>query len=366
MDHPSFDPRGWMFRRYPSVRHSVRDLAPQFTDGVTVRFGGGGEQIYDQAMGRLVAEWNGHLAKLPLEDRKAHAHGYYDIVDEMGRLAAFERFGRNTFMIRADVLHALGLTDATAVRLSDIRFPYPAFFVALDEPVPAPDGSDELVGFWCRASDTEIRLCLRYRPCGGVWPDFRLGPMRRIALARRDDVSLVDALDDEVMQMAARAQELRAEMERATGDVPGLVVLHVTSAEREVIEIGERRGQIIRDLGLIGNVLCLLSARPDDIIGPLRLEPSGRAVDDLAKNQRQLAIKNGEVPVRTISFGPSGHAGSHSTSGSTVRAHWRRGHWRRQRSGRGLQAIVLRWIRPTLVRGGNGAEAERTVYLVRP
>jgi len=53
--------------------------------------------------------------------------------------------------------------------------------------------------------------------------------------------------------------------------------------------------------------------------------------------------------------------GKHGT-GKSPRAHWRRGHWRRQRHGPGLTLIVLRWIRPTLVKKDSGEPVETRVY----
>ena len=51
--------------------------------------------------------------------------------------------------------------------------------------------------------------------------------------------------------------------------------------------------------------------------------------------------------------------------GVSPRAHWRRGHWRRQRHGAGLSLVTPRWIRPTIVKQDNGPLVETRLYDVQ-
>ena len=56
---------------------------------------------------------------------------------------------------------------------------------------------------------------------------------------------------------------------------------------------------------------------------------------------------------------------SDASTGGEVSTHWRRGHWRRQPFGDGLQQIRLLWIKPALVRRDKGEPVHGHLYEVK-
>lgn len=132
-------------------------------------------------------------------------------------------------------------------------------------------------------------------------------------------------------------------------------------------------------LNIIINALCFISFRPEDISEEWDRDPPAWVVEALADardtrsardrrfNANRLIVTNDYTRIlvcgkRLFSGGESVSAGG---AGTAARAHWRRGHWRRQRHGPGRLQVVVRWIRPTLVNQDNGQVAEARIYDVQ-
>lgn len=129
-------------------------------------------------------------------------------------------------------------------------------------------------------------------------------------------------------------------------------------------------------LNIVINAACFISYRPEEIteewVGEPPAElvaaanvPGKNSTGRLKQQQALRAIANGDYTRiklcgRTLFPEAKGTPGT----GKSPRAHWRRGHWRRQRHGPGLMSIVLRWIRPTLVKKDSGEPVETRVYEV--
>ena len=150
--------------------------------------------------------------------------------------------------------------------------------------------------------------------------------------------------------------------------------VETTGHDREVAANGAAMPAVRKILALIGNALCLLTAEPDatHMAWPADTPPSLVDATRSAKTpkaKRAATSKRREagfLPVRMLELGEEPRArrnvierGEHE-----VATHWRRGHWRRQRQGPGLQAVRLAWIRPTLVRGDRDGETPGRVYVV--
>jgi hypothetical protein len=133
-------------------------------------------------------------------------------------------------------------------------------------------------------------------------------------------------------------------------------------------------------LNIIFNALCFISFRPEDITEEWDRDPPAWVIEALADtrdtrrardrrfNARQIVATNDYARIMVCGKKLFEQAApvEGGGQGESPRAHWRRGHWRRQRHGPGLTQIALRWIRPTLVKPDNGPIAEARIYDVEP
>jgi len=129
-------------------------------------------------------------------------------------------------------------------------------------------------------------------------------------------------------------------------------------------------------LNIIVNAACFISFRPEDIteewdgevpgwvLEALKDQKGGRRSRD-RKRDAHRHISNSECTRIRICgknlFADLPHDGG-TGHGVSPRAHWRRGHWRRQRYGPALALMIPRWIRPTVVKRDNGPLVETRIY----
>ena len=120
---------------------------------------------------------------------------------------------------------------------------------------------------------------------------------------------------------------------------------------RHVISHPEYLDDVVR---LVFNVMCYLNwpdrdqeRRLNDAHAHARVARAPtRKGRDVAEAR---ALKDG---ARWIEFcGYRAEQTVHPAAGGGVPAHWRRGHWRHHRHGKGLTETKLLWIRPTMVGG---------------
>lgn len=86
----------------------------------------------------------------------------------------------------------------------------------------------------------------------------------------------------------------------------------------------------------------------------------------LLRNARNALVADGFTEVRLCgtSFSAPPPSDIHDTSGSSVRPHWRRGHWRMQPCGPKLSLIKRVWVRPALVGKDSNGVVTGHVYSI--
>jgi hypothetical protein len=143
------------------------------------------------------------------------------------------------------------------------------------------------------------------------------------------------------------------------------------------IEVFQSQEPVFRAcLNIIINAACFISFRPEDIteewdgevpewvIEALN-DPKGTRRSRDRKRDAYRHISNSDYTRIKICgknlFADFPHSGA---TGHCVspRAHWRRGHWRRQRYGPALAFVIPRWIRPTIVKKDNSPLVESRIY----
>lgn len=130
-------------------------------------------------------------------------------------------------------------------------------------------------------------------------------------------------------------------------------------------------------LNIIVNAACFISFRPEDISEEWDGNPPQWVIEALSDNRETRSARDRKQhALREISKSdytriricgkslftnqtPQNEGIGH---GISPRAHWRRGHWRRQRHGTGLSLVTPRWIRPTVVKKNNGPLVQTRIY----
>lgn len=345
---------------WPELRPVLRELSPFVNSNCSTDIA----QV-QASTHRLNLIYNTWLATLPVERRPRTTRTFFDIHDELGRNASFFRFGRQSFVIGDDVLADLGRSDADEVRVDDLKFPYPCFFVGF-ESESQKIGECSFEGILVRvghmlgvtlfgrsiAEPTRVNFGTAYTV------EFPLGQGLRIA----------EGFQNYLDAMHSRVTDLVAEMDgiESQAKVDGLSVRRaaILAAEAQATDFQTHRESLSVALSLAANVLCLLGSPHDDLLGPYEWLPSPGF--HVTKKQKKAAIEAGALEVRTLRFGRTvAQAGQNGHDGRSPRAHWRRGHFRRQQSGpRSQPQWAVRWIRPVLVNSTAGGVAEETIYEV--
>lgn len=288
--------------------------------------------------------------------------------------------GREIFDFPVKLSDMLALSDADDLRLEQIRTPYQALYIHFgrrQDMQLAPgwqcDGAYILNDAQCMT----VRITARPDDDSDVrdWP-IRSEPVFTFHFLPQDQpLDLGTAVDvaiardmKELSDEAASAPLRQIEAEDAAMDAgldPGSI--RISTAERatkQQAEILSRKEVAHRALSLVVNALCYLTAYPDDIerVWPasapaaLREQTETGATPGARKRAEQQLISEGYSRIRLCGAQFRRDDAADVATGVSVRAHWRRGHFRNQQHGPGRQLRKLVWIMPVLVNSAAMAE----------
>jgi hypothetical protein len=174
-------------------------------------------------------------------------------------------------------------------------------------------------------------------------------------------------------------ESFTGDIERPDGTTTHVEDIRATSRKRRIERFLSQEPAFRACLNIIVNAACFITFRPDDVTDAWEGEPSPDVLaatnatgDSRRIRDRKLGalrkIESGDFTRVKICgadlFADNIRANGDLIDGTSPRAHWRRGHWRRQRHGVGLSLVVLRWIRPTIVMKDNGPLVEVRIYEV--
>jgi hypothetical protein len=209
-------------------------------------------------------------------------------------------------------------------------------------------------------------------------PEFSLGKT-----AQDTDLCINEAVElgikDFLEKNSPPTENMSRDITRPDGTVAHMVDIRAESRRRR-IEVFRSQEHVFRAcLNIIVNAACFISFRPEDVTEEWDCEPPAWVVEALNDNRNTRSARDRKQhALRTITegdytriricgknlFAEAPHE-SGVGHGVSPRAHWRRGHWRRQRYGVGLSLVTVRWIRPTIVKKDNGPMVETRFYDVQ-
>ncbi len=294
--------------------------------------------------------------------------------------------GAAIYMLPERLVEEFDKTDCSEVRIADLQLPFPNLFLKFvpQEPIALTDGA--LVdGCYVVKQGAEILLSLTSRLEGVDYansfsltcidPTFVLHlPTQNPEMTVNQAVEL--GIEAFLLENAPPEKDLSRSVERADGMTTELVDIRGPSRKRRIARFRSQEPAFRACLNIIVNAACFVVSRSDDIeetwegTPPDDLWATAAAVAETrsARDRKAGALRridNGDftrVKICGRKLFVERPDSAHNDKGSSPRAHWRRGHWRRQRHGPGLALIILRWIRPTLVKKDAGSPVETRIY----
>jgi hypothetical protein len=309
--------------------------------------------------------------------------------DTNASMAAFmhRAHGGAIYVIPDALVEEFHHTDCSEVRVGDIKLPFTSVFLKFAPPDPIWLAEDAHVdGCYVANQGGELLFTLTSRiqevdyeksiSVACVDPIFAL----HVPISDPDQTinAAVELGIERFLRDNAPPQEnISGDIERPDGTTAHVEDVRARSRKRRIERFHSQEPAFRACLNIIVNAACFITFRPDDITDAWEGEPSPDLLlavaakgDTRRSRDKKLGalrkLETGDFTRVKICgrelFAQTNERDCGSSEGKSPRAHWRRGHWRRQRHGVGLSLTILRWIRPTIVMKDHGELAEARIY----
>lgn len=316
--------------------------------------------------------------------------------DSNATLAAFihRANGGSIYVLPDPLVEEFDHTDCHEVRIGEVRLPFNNLFVKFTPPSPLALEEGALVdGCYVVKQGDEYLLSLTARRQGVDYSRSLsvacLDPQFSIHLPVPEDgdsgLCIPEAVElgvKEFLEKNAPPPDNHSQLiTRPDGTTTFVEDIRAKSRARRISVFHSQEPVFRACLNIIVNAMCFISFRPDDITEEWDGDPPVWVIDALndsrdtrsardRKSHAQRVMGTGDFARIRICgrdlFPDQPREEPQGGHGASPRAHWRRGHWRRQRHGVGLSLITPRWIRPTVVKSDNGTLVETRLYDVQP
>ncbi len=309
-------------------------------------------------------------------------------IDNNSSIAAFlhRANGGAIYVLPDRLVEEFDQTDCGEVRIGDITLPFSSVFLKFTPPQLVKLGVNAHVdGCYVIKQGEEFLVTLTARldrvnyeeslSVACMDPIFSLHlPTTDAEMTINNTVEL--GIEDFLCKNAPSEENASTTIKRPDGTVSHGVDVRAKSRKHRIEEFRSQEPAFRACLNIIVNAACFIAFRPDDIVDSWEGEPpedviaAANSTGDSRKSRDRKAgalqkIERGDF-TRIKICGRDLFSDDTRTDGKdhgkSPRAHWRRGHWRRQRHGPGLAFVILRWIRPTIVKKDNGAVVEARIY----
>lgn len=340
-----------------------------------------------QAIARLVQDgYNEALEGIPFDDRPLGTQLAMKEVSYTLTYAMFCKSGRNIFDIDAALVEMFHHTDVGEIPLSTIQTPFNNLYLHFgsQDSLPMFGGQCVVEGAYIDFRPELLQVWLATRRVDGLRPHIVSAPDRYYYLPiplNSEHLTVKDALALAI-ENELEAQKPSEGWQEAFATVAAEAReqgIHITtnreqSASQAKEEVIEGSGTFLNAMNLVLNSLCYLTAYQHDIQAdwpegtPVSLKAKAEC-GKTPKERRRAASKLLPLGFTKIRFCRAAQSASSqddlNSESVTVRAHWRRGHWRNQPMGsKDKQTHELRWIRPTYVGKGEAKAISGHLYSV--
>ena len=311
--------------------------------------------------------------------------------DTNSSMAAFmhRAHGGAIYVIPERLVEEFHHTDCAEVRVGDIRLPFASVFLKFTPPEPLLLAEDARVdGCYVGKQGDEFLFTLTARLDAVDYENSMsvacVDPIFALHLPASDPELTINAavqlgIEAFLRDNAPPEENVSGDVERPDGTVAHVQDVRARSRKRRIAQFRSQEPAFRACLNIIVNAACFITFRPDDVNDAWEGEPPADVVaaadatgDSRRSRDRKLGalrkLEGGDFTRVKICgrdlFADTVQPVGGQTDGTSPRAHWRRGHWRRQRLGAGLSLVALRWIRPTIVMKDNGPLVEARIYEV--
>lgn len=300
--------------------------------------------------------------------------GRYRDIERLGPLSAVEgqtalsvaRYalnGRHVVQIDAGFTTEFAHTSLSQVSLADVKLPWESFYLAFDGPdAPGGDGIEIDGVLVVRHADARRHISLTLlSPPTPAWDSPGRKPDMQVKFRTDDDRDIETAMRDAIDQLHG---DLRNNLIRIQSETDASKEDHVVPAPNGGASLFlphfERAKPIFEQcVALVCNALVYMTSRPEDGVERWQDGSPQKLLDRIATDGKKAErsfhelLYAGFTKVRYLTLPDA------QETGRGVTAHWRRGHYKRQRYGKGLSEVRIDWRRPTLV-AGTAVEANAT------
>lgn len=368
------------------TRPAVRALpSPTLTDGVIEM------SDYEAILNVRRRETNAHMLAF---DRSARPR---DMVlfntDTNSTMAAFmhRAHGGAIYVIPDRLCEEFDHTDCTEVRVGDINLPFTSVFLKFTPPEPISlEENARVDGCYIGKQGNEFLFTLSARIDGVDYENSVsvacMDPIFALHVPTSDSGLTINDAVERGIEAFLRENEppvdnFSGHIERPDGTIAHVEDIRRESRKRRIERFRSQEPAFRACLNIIVNAACFITFRPDDVSDAWEGAPSAEllvaanaAGDSRRSRDKKLGaqrkLESGDFTQVKICgrnlFERPAESDGDLQDGKSPRAHWRRGHWRRQRHGVGLSLVVLRWIRPTIVMKDQGPLVEARLYEIRP
>ena len=312
--------------------------------------------------------------------------------DSNSTMAAFmhRAHGGAIYVIPERLVEEFNYTDCSEVRVGDINLPFASVYLKFTPPEPVwLDENAYVDGCYIGRQGDEFLFTLTSRIEGVDYqqsmsiacmdPIFALHvPTSNSGLEINDGVQL--GIEAFLRENEPPTENFSDDIVRPDGTIARVEDIRARSRKRRIERFRSQEPAFRACLNIVVNAACFITFRPGDVTDAWEGEPptdvvvaSNATGDSRRIRDRKLGalrkLESGDFTRVKICgrdlFADIPEPGAVVTDGKSPRAHWRRGHWRRQRHGTGLSLMVLRWIRPTIVMKDNGPMVEARIYEIQ-
>lgn len=288
---------------------------------------------------------------------------------EMAAAQTYAQFmldGAFVYDVAPKLGQALHASDTDELCISQLHLPAHSFYLHFGRSDIRLNDAWPLEGLFVLPSPRSWRLILCARRTAGPGSWFnRPGETHLLRIPPECfNMPFPEAVASALKIDAQDIEMARARISRHPQE--GLLPPSLKGVADTALELNELNQTALRDaLVWAGNALAYLTAYPEDARrdwqpgSPASMVEKanrpGKEGERAASKMTSMGFWNATV------VGAAFDLASGDAAGSSVSAHWRRGHWRHQAHGPAMSLRKLVWIRPMRVLGGAVAEHERVL-----
>lgn len=322
---------------------------------------------------RITREWNSALDLNKVNKDEVST----DLMKEISLAFYYGGFacnGYNLFSFTDKLGEMLAHTKADEVPIDALKSPYPVYYIQFHKPILW--GSLELSGAYIIDDERipTLQVCIVVSPLDSQahWMTSPAGYFY-LPLSRETEMNLGDLIHHTIdSEIAGKWEHVTASIPIVDESIVSIVDVREQRAKRESMDLSSGRQAIQQAMEYIANCLCYLSSH-DDFSLDFPADSPQSLIEKTTTAKTPKQAKKAQSQLKSMGFHPITYVGlqsqasekeaSDTGTGKHKKQHWRRGHWRNQKCGKGLSATVLKWIQPTLVGDGDSGEELREYKL---